>query len=54
MAIYVSTCQPRKLLEDIKQAINDKKIVTTEELNKLIYKAICDSPVFGSWIKGKC
>ena len=28
MAIYVSTCQPRKLLEDIKQAINDKKIVT--------------------------
>ena len=25
MAIYVSTCQPRKLLEDIKQAINDKK-----------------------------
>lgn len=28
MTIYVSTCQPRKLLEDIKQAINDKKIVT--------------------------
>ena len=28
MAIFVSTTQPRKLLEDIKKEINDKKIDT--------------------------
>lgn len=28
MAIFVNTTQPRKLLEDIKKEINDKKIDT--------------------------
>lgn len=28
MAVYISTSQPRKLLEEIKKAINDKKVDT--------------------------
>ena len=40
--------------EEIKEDIEDTILDETEELNKLIYKAICDSPVFESWIKGKC
>ena len=40
--------------EEIKEDIEDTILDETEELNKLIYKSICDSPVFESWIKGKC
>ena len=44
----------RKDWEEIKEDIEDTILDETEELNKLIYRAICDSPVFESWIKGKC
>lgn len=40
--------------KEIKEDIEDTILDETEELNKLIYKAICDSPVFESWIKGQC
>ena len=40
--------------KEIKKDIEDTILDETEELNKLIYKAICDSPVFETWIKGKC
>lgn len=40
----------KEIKEDIEDTIRDE----TEELNKLIYKAICDSPVFETWIKSKC
>lgn len=44
----------KTIWDEIKEDIEDTILDETEELNKLIYKAICDSPVFESWIKGKC
>lgn len=40
--------------EEIKEDIEDTILDETEELNKLIYRAICNSPVFETWIKSIC